>query len=101
LQAQALLTKNILYQKVDVALRQLSFCHPEVYNNVARPVAPTTGADSEVINAAQRDVMVANIRFLKIFYNYRHDTFAHAIQLLDMLLGQVKVDITDNYYAIV
>lgn len=92
IQAQALLTKNILYQKVDVALRQLSVCHPEVYKNIARPlVSSTAGTDTEVINTAQRDVMVANIRFLKIFYNYRHDTFAHAVQILDILLGQVKI----------
>jgi len=91
IQAQALLTKNILYQKVDAALRQLAHCFPDVYKNIGRPVTPTTGSDAEVISAAQRDVMIANIRFLKIFYNYRHDTFAHAVQLLDMLLGQVKI----------
>jgi hypothetical protein len=91
IQAQALLTKNILYQKVDVALRQLSACQPGVYKNVARSTTSNSNGENEVISAAQRDVMVANVRFLNIFYNYRHDTFAHAVQLLDMLLGQVKI----------
>ena len=100
LQAQALLTKNILYQKVDNALRQLSHCRPNVYKNIGKPAMLANGGESEIISSAQRDVMVANIRFLTVFYNYRHDTFAHAVQLLDMLLGQVKVSRKDNLYFI-
>jgi len=45
----------------------------------------------DVVTAAQRDTAVTHLRFLNIFCNLRHDTLAHAVQLLDLVLGRVKV----------
>lgn len=90
IQAQALLAKNILYQKLDVALQKLTtFFQPAVYSNV-----PRCTTDSDAISAMHRDAAVANLRFLNIFFNYGHDTFAHSANLLDRLVGQVKVRAT-------
>jgi len=49
------------------------------------------GIDNEIVAAAQRDAAVTHLRFLNIFCNFRHDTFAHAVLLLDLVLGRVKV----------
>jgi len=91
-QAQALLTKNLLYQSLDSCLHRLASCTPAVYGFLPRSVE-TGGADgaSEVVTAVQRDAAVTHLRFLNIFCNFRHDTFAHAVQLLDLVLGRVKV----------
>ena len=53
----------------------------------------TGGADGagEIVTAVQRDAAVTHLRFLNIFCNLRHDTFAHAVHLLDLVLGRVKV----------
>jgi len=93
-QAQALLTKNLLYQNLDSCLHQLASCTPAVYGFLPRsPVDAGAGGDGagEVVTAAQRDAAVTHLRFLNIFCNFRHDTFAHAVQLLDLVLGRVKV----------
>lgn len=85
-QAQALLAKNIFYQKIDVALKQLTCFQPAVYNNVTR-----TTTDSEVVSAIHRDAAVSNLRLLNIFCNNSPITFARSVSLFDRLLGQVKV----------
>lgn len=92
-QAQALLTKNLLYQSLDSCLHRLASCTPAVYGFLPRSVESAGGTDgaSEVVAAAQRDAAVTNLRFLNIFCNFHHDTFAHAVQLLDLVLGRVKV----------
>ena len=91
-QAQALLTKNLLYQNLDSCLHRLASCTPAVYGFLPRSVE-VSGSDSagEIVTAAQRDAAVTHLRFLNIFCNFRHDTFAHAVQLLDLVLGRVKV----------
>lgn len=90
MQAQALLTKNILYQKIDAALQRLTCCSPGVYVALQRaPASP--GSDSETVSTAQRDAVVGSLRFLNIFFNFHHDTFAHAVLLLDSVLGKVQV----------
>jgi len=81
-----LLTKNILYQKIDMARRQLASFWPAVYDTL-----PRTSADESVVTAMHRDGTVASIRFLNIFCNCSPITFALAVSLLDRLLGQVKV----------
>jgi hypothetical protein len=85
-QAQALLAKNIFYQKIDLALKQLTCLQPAVYNNV-----PRTTTDAGVVSANHRDAVVSNLRLLNIFCNNSPVTFARAVGLLDRLLGQVKI----------
>jgi hypothetical protein len=92
MQAQALLSKNMLYQKIDAALQRLTVCNPPVY--VALRHAASLSAqddDGEMVTGVQRDAIVANLRLLNIFLNYRHDTFAHSVQLLDSVLSRVQV----------
>jgi len=50
----------------------------------------------EVVTATQRDAAVTHLRFLNIFCNFHHDTFAHAVQLLDLVLGRVKVSMKND-----
>ncbi len=92
-QAQALLAKNIFYQKIDLALKQLTCLQPAVYNNV-----PRTTTDAGVVSANHRDAVVSNLRLLNIFCNNSPVTFARAVSLLDRLLGQVKV--STFYYMV-
>lgn len=81
-----MLAKNIFYQKIDLALKQLTCLQPAVYNNV-----PRTTTDAGVVSANHRDAVVSNLRLLNIFCNNSPVTFARAVSLLDRLLGQVKV----------
>jgi len=92
MQAQALLTKNLLYQSLDSCLQRLPGCTPVVYGFLPQSVEASSGGAEEVVTAAQRDAAVTHLRFLNIFCNFRHDTFAHAVQLLDLVLGRVKVE---------
>jgi len=87
-----LLTKNLLYQNLDSCLHRLAGCTPAVYGFLPRSVETGGGGGSagEVVTAAQRDTAITHLRFLNIFCNLRHDTFAHAVQLLDLVLGRVK-----------
>jgi len=94
-QAQALLTKNLLYQSLDSCLHRLASCTPAVYGFLPRSVETGSGGSTgEVVTTAQRDAAVTHLRFLNIFCNLRHDTLAHAVQLLDLVLGRVKVRVT-------
>lgn len=95
-QAQALLAKNIFYQKIDVALKQLTCFQPAVYNNVTR-----TTTDSEVVSAIHRDAAISNLRLLNIFCNNSPITFARSVSLFDRLLGQVKVCFLMNVIDVV
>jgi len=63
-----------------------------VYGFLPRSLELNGGDNAgEVVTAAQRDATVTHLRFLNIFCNFRHDTFAHAVLLLDLVLGRVKV----------
>jgi len=89
-----LLTKNLLYQNLDASLHRLAICTPAVYGFLPRSVEAGTsggGGGCDVVTAAQRDTAVTHLRFLNIFCNLRHDTLAHAVQLLDLVLGRVQV----------
>lgn len=96
LQAQALLTKNLLYQTLDSCLHRLASCSPAVYSFLPRMADSSSSSGGEgdagdVVTAVERDAAVTHLRFLNVFCNFRHDTFAHAVQLLDLVLGRVKV----------
>lgn len=81
-----LLNKSGLYQKITESLRGLWFFQPNVFNNV-----PHTSTDKDKVNNLHRDAAVNNLRFINIFYGYGPKTFALAVNLLDRLLGKVKV----------
>ena len=84
----------MLYQNLDSCLHRLASCTPAVYGFLPRSVGAADGDGSgEMVTAAQRDTAVTHLRFLNIFCNFRHDTFAHAVQLLDLVLGRVKVQL--------
>lgn len=97
LQAQALLSKNMVYQKIDAALQRLMCCAPHVFvalnhgGSGANGCGVSTDADDAVVTGPLRDGAVANLRFLNVFFNYRHETFAHAVHLLDSILSRVQV----------
>lgn len=111
-QAQALIRKSHIYQQIDKALHSLLLFHPNVYHNVPRSTSATLPSlhhhnnnsnnyryryhddddeDDKVVTSLHRDAAVNNIRLLGIFYGYSPATFALAVNLLDRLLGKVKV----------
>lgn len=89
-QAHMLLRKNVLYQRIDRALRKQMFFQTTVYD-VISSIDENAGTAKETVTPALRDTAVSNIRFLCIFYDCHPNTFAVATNLLDRLLGQVKV----------
>ena len=50
-----------------------------------------SGVDSDRVTSLHRDTAVNNLRFFNIFYGFRASTFALAVNLLDRILGKVKV----------
>ena len=86
--AQALLKKNALYEKINIALQKSKVFQPNVHN---LPVAGVDDLDEDQVTSLHRDAAVNNLRFLNIFYGYRSSTFALAVNFLDRLLGKVKV----------
>ena len=113
LQAQALIRKSHVYQQIDEALRKLPVFHPNVYHNVPRSTTTTLSSSSnshhhnnyryhynddnddddegKMVTSLHRDAAINNLRLLNIFYGYSPATFALAVNLLDRLLGKVKV----------
>ena len=115
-QAQALIRRNHVYQQIDEALRKLPVFHPNVYHNVPHSTATTLSSslsnnhhhhhnnyryhynddnddddEGKVVTSLHRDAAINNLRLLNIFYGYSPATFALAVNLLDRLLGKVKV----------
>jgi hypothetical protein len=85
LQAQALLRKSELYQKIDEALRWVSINRPNIHT------LPQTSVDDEDrVTSWHRDAAISNLRFLNLFYGYRPWSFALSVNLLDRLLGKVR-----------
>ncbi|KAI0240598.1 Cyclin-G2 [Lamellibrachia satsuma] len=84
LQAQALMKKNSLYQKIDESLRRSPRFRPNIYN------IPQTADDDNTVTGLHRDNAVHNLRFLNVFYGCSPATFALTSNLLDRLLGKVR-----------
>jgi len=85
LQAQTLLRKSLVYQKIDAALRKFPRYSTHLYH-----LPQVDKEDEDIVTIAHRDTAVSNLRLLNIFYGYSHATFALAVNLLDRLLGKVK-----------
>ena len=84
LQAQLLLKKSSMYQKIEQALQR---------SHIFRPNGslPQTTVDCEQVSCLHRDHAVNNLRFFNIFYGFKASTFALSVNLLDRMLGKVKV----------
>lgn len=93
-QAHVLLRKNVLYQRIDRSLRKQMFFQSAVFE-VMSACHDDKGAAGrplkDKVTPALRDIAINNIRFLCIFYSCPPEIFAVAINLLDRLLGKVKV----------
>jgi len=83
-QAQALLRKTEIYQKIDVDLQKISLIRPNVYCNLKQI------PEGDYVTSLHRDAAVSNMRLLNIFYGFSPDTFIFSASLLDRLLGKVK-----------
>jgi cyclin G2 len=84
LQAQILLNKSVLYQKLECALQRSHIFRPK-FN------LPTSAANCDQVSCLHRDYAVNNLRFFNIFYGFDPSTFALSVNLLDRMLGKVKV----------
>lgn len=82
MQAQALLKKSCLYQKIDLAVRRA-----HLYQT--NPQDLPQKDDEDRVTRLQRDTAINNLRFLNIFYGFKPATFALATNLLDRLLSRV------------
>ena len=89
--------KNLIYQKIDEALRKLATFQSSVYNNVPHN-NPLTNSGEELVSSVERDSAVVGLRFLSIFYGCGPHSFSLATNLLDSLLGQVKVGVKLKFF---
>ena len=86
LQAQSLLRRSAVYQEINQALLKAKVFQPCGY------AQPLTGVDDDNrVTSLYRDAAVNNLRFFNIFYGFKSATFTLAVNMLDRLLGKVKV----------
>jgi len=85
LQAQALLRKSELYQKIENTMRRVPYFRPNLHN-----LPHTSVDDDDRVTILHRDTAVSNLRFLNLFYGYSPSSFALSVNLLDRLLDKVK-----------
>lgn len=96
LQAQTLLAKNLVYQRIDISRRQLDTYRTQVYCTLPRD---SSRHGDGVVTASQRDAAVSSLRFLNIFCNCSPETFCLSVGLLDRLISCVQVH--SNYLSTV
>lgn len=87
-QAQTLLKKSAILEKISQGLQRCATYQPCVHT---LPVAAVLQDDDCHVTTLHRDRAVTNIRFFIIFYGYSAGTFALSVNILDRLLGKVKV----------
>lgn len=91
MQAQILLTKNILYQKISLARQQLIVFPSVIYQTLPRSVDNDRSSSTAILTSLHRDASVNSLRFLNIFCNCSPSTFFLAAGLLDRLISTVQV----------